>query len=412
MATTVTPHPREFVRARDATLEGPLADLRRLLDRAGVACELILASGQAVRVGASPPAFALRFHTDLPFGRGLGERGIAESYLDGEFDVEGDLLRAFDVRTQLVDRVPVSEFLNVWFAHFFRPRTSLNRRAIDVHYELGDDFYLALLDRRFRLYSHGIFVDDRDTLEDAVERKLEQAYRALALRPGMRILDIGAGWGAAEEYFGSRGIHVTGLTIAEDSRAFVARVIECAHLTAEVRLEDFLVHQPAQPYDAVVIFGVIEHIPDYRAFARRVWGLLKPEGRLYLDASASREKFDISSFTRKYIWPGSHTFLCLQDLLRELSYHGMDLLEVQSETRDYELTMMRWAERFDAARDLIVRRWGERLFRAWQLYLWGGAHAFRNNTLQAYHVVARRGRTPGPRPHLWRRALNGVKSII
>ncbi len=412
MATSVTPPPRELTRSGDASLEGALADLRRLLDNAGISCELILSSGRVVRVGASPPAFALRFHTHRPFGRGLGERGIAESYLDGEFDVEGDFLRAFDVRTQLVDHVPISEFLRVWLAHFFRPRTWVNKRAIDVHYTMGDDFYLAFLDHRLRLYSHGIFTRDDDSLEDAVERKMAQAYRALGLRPGMRILDIGAGWGAAEEYFGSRGVHVTGLTIAEDSRDFVARRVESAHLDAAIRLEDFLVHRPAVPYDAIVILGVIEHIPDYRTFARRVWALLKPGGGLYLDASATREKFAVSSFTHRYIYPGSHTFLCLQDLLREFLYHGLDVLEVKGETHDYALTMRCWAERFDAARAAIVSRWSERVFRAWQLYLWGGAHAFATDTLQAYHVVARRGRTPGPRPGLWRRALNGVKSII
>jgi cyclopropane-fatty-acyl-phospholipid synthase len=346
------------------------------------------------------------------FRRGLDERAIAEAYMDGEFDVEGDMLRAFDIRSRLIDRVPAGQFLRIWLGHFFRPRTSVNRRAIDFHYSLGDDFYLSFLDTRYRIYTHGIYHRDDETLEEAMEHKMEQAFRALGLRRGMRLLDIGAGWGASEQYFGSRGIHVTGLTIGEDSRRFVDDLIHRERLSAEVRLEDFLVHTPAEPYDAIVILGVIEHIPDYRRFAARVWECLKPGGLIYLDASASREKYTVGSFAREYIWTGTHTYLVLQDLVREFLYHGIDVVEVQNETRHYGLTCADWSLRFDAVRERIVSRWGERLWRAWRLYLWGGAHAFLTNELQAYHVVGRRGDDRGPRPGHARRAINGIKSVV
>jgi cyclopropane-fatty-acyl-phospholipid synthase len=297
-------------------------------------------------------------------------------------------------------------------AHFLRRRTTTNREAIAFHYQLGDDFYLAFLDERYRIYTHAIYRRDDESLEEAAEHKMEQAFRALGAAPGMRVLNIGAGWGATERYFGSRGVHVTGLTIGEDSRAFVQRLIDTERLTAEVRLEDFLAHRPERPYDAIVIMGVIEHIPDYRRFARQVWDCLSPDGLIYLDASASREKYTVGSFAREHIWTGTHTFLCLQDLVREFLYHGIDVLEVKNETRDYGLTCAEWGRRFDAAHDVIAGKWGEQLWRAWRLYLWGGAHAFLSNGLQAYHVVGRRAGHPGPRPKWIRRAVNGLKSIV
>jgi len=87
------------------------------------------------------------------------------------------------------------------------------------------------------------------------------------------------------------------------------------------------------------------------------------------------------------------------------------VVEVAEESRDYELTMRGWAERFDARKDEIVARWGERVYRAFRLYLWGGCHAFHVDRLQAYHVVARRGAGPGPRPGVARRVRNFVRGL-
>lgn len=412
MPATITPPAVEVAPSTTPLPPGSLADLHALLVKAGVPCELVLASGRSIALGPQPPAFRLRFHTEHPFARGLSERAIAEAYVAGEFDITGDMLRAFDVRSQMVDTVPVGQFLRIWLGHFLRPRTSVNRRAIDFHYQLGDDFYMTFLDSAYHIYTHAIYRHDEEPLEAAAEHKMEQAFRTLRLKPGDHVLNIGAGWGPTERYFGSRGVRVTGLTIGEDSRAFVQRLIDREGLTAEVKLEDFLVHQPAHPYDAIVILGVIEHIPDYRRFAKRVWENLRPGGLIYLDASASREKFSVGTFAREYIWTGTHTYLVLQDLVREFLYHGIDVMEVANETHDYGLTCAEWARRFDLAHDEIASRWGEGHWRAWRLYLWGGAHAFLRNDLQAYHVLGRRSERPGPRPGWGRRVVNEIKSVI
>ena len=287
----------------------------------------------------------------------------------------------------------------------------MNSKAIGYHYTFGDDFYLSFIDTRYRFYSHCIFDDDEETLEEAAEHKLEQMWDGLGLRAGMRLLDIGGGWGGVTEYCGARGVHVTSLTLVEDSANYIRNLIKEKELPGEVLVEDVLAHRPAEPYDHAVIYGVIEHIPNYRRFCAQVWSALKPGGRLYMDASATKEKYAMSAFTRRYIWHGTHTFLALQDMVQELLLHGFELISVRRETHDYELTIRHWAERLDENHEIIAAMWGEELYRAFRLYLWGGSHAFKVNRLQAYHLVAERRADPGPRPRLPKRVGSFALSL-
>jgi cyclopropane-fatty-acyl-phospholipid synthase len=132
---------------------------------------------------------------------------------------------------------------------------------------------------------------------------------------------------------------------------------------------------------------------------------------LYLDASATVQKFEMSAFTRQHIWHGTHTFLALQDMIGELLLHGFEVVNVRRETHDYELTIRHWAERLDAHHDEIAARWGEGRWRAFRMYLWGGSHAFKTNRLQAYHLVAEKRSNPGPRPGNWRRFGSFLTSL-
>jgi cyclopropane-fatty-acyl-phospholipid synthase len=103
--------------------------------------------------------------------------------------------------------------------------------------------------------------------------------------------------------------------------------------------------------------------------------------------------------------------MSLSDILQEFLNHGFLVEEVRNETHDYELTMLHWARRFDAARDAIVNGWGEKLYRAFRVYLWGGCHAFRVDELQAYHIVVRKLPMRGPRPGFWQRARSFVHGL-
>lgn len=404
MATPEVLAPQRAVHGRAEALAG-------ILERLDVSCELELPAGEVVRLGTAPPTFRVAFKNERVLRAPLTELALARAYVEGDLDLDGDMVALLDVRDRLRDAATLGQKLRFVAQLFLCPPTRINSRAIRHHYSLGDDFYLAYIDRRYRFYSHCLFHSDDETLEQAAEHKLESMWNALQLRPGMRLLDIGGGWGGVTEYCGARGVHVTSLTLADDSANYIRGLIRAKRVPGEVIVEDMLAHRPEKPYDHAVIYGVIEHIPNYRRFCRQLWNALEPGGRLYLDASATKQKFHISAFTRRYIWPGTHTFLALQDLIQELLFHGFEVVEVRRETRDYELTMRHWAERLDAAREQITARWGEPLYRAFRLYLWGGSHTFKTDRLQAYHVVAERRADPGPRPGNWRRFWHFLGSL-
>jgi len=374
--------------------------------------EVAMPDGEVLRFGQAPPRCRVTIHDRRALHGGFDELAIGRAYVEGDIDFDGDMLYLLEIRSRLVERTPLVAKLSFFWQLLLRAPTRINRSAIDFHYNLGDDFYLTFIDNDFRFYSHGLFLSDDETLEQSSAHKLETMYKALDLKPGMRLLDIGGGWGGVEQYCGERGVDVTALTIADDSHKFLQNLIRTRNLPCRVLKQDFLTYRPEEPYDAIVIYGVIEHIPNYRLFAQRAYECLKPGGSLYLDASAAKEKYSISPFTRHYIWHASHSFLVLPDMIQEFVNHGFEITEVKRETHDYELTMRHWAERFEAARDKIVARWGEQTYRAFRVYLWGGCHAFRRDILQAYHIVVRKGQDAGPRPGLWRRTRNFIQGLF
>ncbi|MCH7574835.1 MAG: class I SAM-dependent methyltransferase [Candidatus Marinimicrobia bacterium] len=398
---------------RQSYLSNRWADFfAKVADVSGISCKIQFPSGKSENFGSDKPQFTLLIKsTDFLAGR-FDEFTFGKAYVDDKIDIEGDMLSIYELRDHLKDKRSLRLLLKFWSALLFVSPTRVNRKAISSHYSFSDDFYLTFIDSRFRFYSHCIFHSDDETLEEAAEHKLESMYDALELESGNRLLDIGCGWGGVTAYCGDRGISVTGLTIAQDSYNYTANLIKSNGYTdCSVYHEDILDHHPEEPYDAVVIFGVIEHIPYYRRFFEKIWDVLKPGGLIYLDASATKVKFDVTDFTRQYTFSGTHTFLTVQDIIQELVFHGLDLVEVKQETHDYELTMWHWAQRLDANREIIVQRWGTEVYRAFRIFLWGGCHAFRTDRLQAYHLVARRGNDPGPRPGLWRRTRIFIKSL-
>jgi len=291
--------------------------------------EVRLPDGEVLRFGQAPPKFWVHFNDGRALRRGFDEFAIGQAYVEGDIDWGGDMLYLLDMRARLVNRVPLAAKLGFLWEMLLRAPTRLNRESIDFHYNLGDDFYLTFIDNKYRFYSHGIFHSDDETLEESSEHKLETMYRALDLKPGMRLLDIGGGWGGAMQYCGERGVDVTSLTIAEDSYKFLQGMIGAGKLRGRVLKQDFLTYQPEQPYDAIVIYGVIEHIPNYRLFAQRAYECLEPGGSLYLDGSAAKEKYSMSPFIQHYIWHRAHTCMALPDVIEEFVFHGFEIIEVK-----------------------------------------------------------------------------------
>jgi len=382
-----------------------------LLADVGARCEVTFLDGRTVLLGEPPADFRVTFRAERALRLPTTEWALGHAYMTGQIDLDGDILAVLGLRDHLRYGMPIGAASKFLADLVLRSPVKVNKSAIHEHYTLGDDFYLTFIDSRYRFYSHCVFERDDESLEEAAEHKLESMWNALGLAPGMRLLDIGGGWGGVAEYCSARGVHVTSVTLVADSAAYINRLIAERGLDADVVLSDFLEFVPDEPFDHAVIYGVIEHIPNYARFCAKVWNSLPPGGRLYLDASATKQKFAVSPITRVYTWPGHHSFLAVQDMIQELLFSGFELVEVKRETRDYELTITHWAERFENAREAIVAGWSEELYRAFRIFLWGGAHAFRTNRLQAYHLVAERRADPGPRPGVLRRTAGYLASL-
>ncbi len=383
----------------------------RFLRRSGARCEVEFPDGTTLRTSAAEIDFRVVFATVESMEIPLTEWAIGKAYITGEIDIEGDMWAVLSLRNSLPTGVAIGDAAKFAATLFLKSPQRANHAAIHDHYTLGDDFYLTFVDERYRFYSHCLFHDDDETLEEAAEHKLENMWNALELKPGMRVLDIGGGWGGIGEYCSPRGVQVTSVTLVEESAKYIKALAERKGLDTQVVLGDFLNFRTSEPFDHVVIYGVIEHIPNYGKFCENVWRVLKPAGRLYMDASATKQKYAMSPVTRAFTWTGHHTFLCLQEMVQELLFHGFEIVEVKRETHDYELTITQWAERLENARPQIIRRWGEEVYRTFRVFLWGGAHAFRTNRLQAYHLVAERRLDRGPRPGLGRRLVGFVASL-
>jgi cyclopropane-fatty-acyl-phospholipid synthase len=365
---------------------------------AGAPFLLELPDRSSRRFGDGEPEFQLlvRNQAGLAALGSLNETRIGEAYLAGDIDLEGDVVAALDLRAALRSRRRLAYLFTTYglgylWGTYVQPRlvgqVECDRQWISQHYDLESDFYLLFLDKQAHCYSHGYFGSDDEPLESAIQRKLDTAVAECGMRPGWRVLDIGAGWGAFTEHAGRQGIQVTSLTISAESERYVRELIAREQLPCRVLLEHFLEHTTDEPYDAIVNLGVTEHLPDYRATLAQYQRLLKPGGRVFLDACASRRKYPFSAFVRSHIWPGNTTPMHLASYLKEVGRTPFEVLYVYNDRHNYLLTTRHWAQNLDRSRDEVVRRWGEHVYRRFRIYLWGCVHYFGIGTISAYRLL-------------------------
>jgi cyclopropane-fatty-acyl-phospholipid synthase len=360
----------------------------RILPHSHVAFELHFWTGRCLKLGQGAPTFQIVVNNELGL-RALGsldELAISEAYLGGSIDVKGDMIQLIDLRRTLLSGDGLRKQLRRRLMALVFGQVRTDRHAIAKHYEFDHELYLSYL-QATRCYSQAVFAHDDEALDEAQRRKLDLAIDACRIEQGQRLLDVGAGWGTLTEHAGRKGIRVTSLTISKKSYEFVSELIARFQLPCEVRFQDFLEHRVKDRYDAIAILGVMEHLPNYRAVLHQFGKLLKPGGRIYLDAGAIGEKFKSTPFLTRYIFPGNHSFFCLHEFLKALTSTRLELVEVYNDRHSYYLTCKAWAENFERVRDEIIARWGEPLYRRFRLYLWGSAHAFLSRGLNAYRVI-------------------------
>ncbi len=345
-------------------------------------------NGQVRTIGDGEPVFraALRNERGVKALRSLDQANVAEAYMRGDIDFEGELLQLFALRRALDDRHPA---VTAW--RFLQPllfgQVYTNRQAIKSHYDADQRLFLSFLDGTHPAYSQGVFASDDEPLASALERKFRYAVQGCELGPGKRVLEIGPGWGAFAEFALEAGADFTGITISTQSQTFLANKLSSRAERVHIHLADFLKYEPREKFDAIVIMGVIEHLPDYARVLRKFDHLLKPGGLVFLDGSAAREKYELTTFMVRYIYPGNHSFLVLDDFLNKLAKVPLELIEVFSDRWSYFLTFRQWAQNLDRSRDFLRAEFGEFEYRKFRLYLWGAAYEFLSHNLDCYRMV-------------------------
>ena len=258
-----------------------------------------------------------------------------------------------------------------------------SRRVGRVHYDLSNDFFEAMLDPNMQ-YSCALFAEG-DDLASAQLRKLDWICERLRLRPGLRLLDIGCGWGGLAGYAARRyGCQVVGITISREQFRYAQRW--CRRLDVEIQLRDY--REITERYDRVVSVGMVEHVgyKNYGAYMRTVARSLGDDGLFLCQGICGNvSRVHTDPWIERYIFPNS-MFPSLAGLTR--AAEGVFIVEdVKNIGPNYDPTLLAWEENFRRAWPRFADRYGERFQRMWRFYLLGCAGAFRARSLQVYSIL-------------------------
>lgn len=316
-----------------------------------------------------------------------GSLGLGESYMEGWWDCPSldqffDRILTADLERQLL--------LNKWLWPKLLLLKSLNFQtkkgalAVGVkHYDLGNDLFQSMLDQRMN-YTCGYWANARD-LDAAQLNKLELTCQKLMLKPGMRVLDIGCGFGALAKYAAENyGVHVVGITISKEQCQYAQQ--NCAGLPVEIRFQDY--RDVQETFDRIVSLGMFEHVGylNYRTYMQKICDCLHEDGLFLLHTIGSRTtNTTYDPWINKYIFPNG----ILPSML-QISQASEGLLIMENWANFgayYDNTLMAWEANFERNWVHLKTQYDETFYRMWRYYLLACAGSFRARCTQLWQVV-------------------------
>ena len=348
-----------------------------------------------IRIDGNRP-WDVQIHNEEIFPRIIadGMLGVGEGYMEGWWDcdqLDEMICRAYLAKFHRLIR-PISDSLYVLHARLVNLQR--RRRAYQVgeqHYDLGQDIYRAMLDSRM-IYSCGYW-KRAQTLDEAQEHKLDLIARKLELQPGMKVLDIGCGWGGALQYYAEKyGVSGVGITISRDQHE-TAREL-CKGLPIEIRLQDY--RELDEPFDRIFSIGMFEHVgyKNYRAYMQVVRRCLEADGLFLLHTiGANKTLVKTDPWFNRYIFPNGQLPSAKQ--IMQATEGVLYMEDWHNFPQDYERTLMCWYDNFSAAWGGLRNKYDERFFRMWRYYLLASAGGFRARGNQLWQIVLSKNGVPG-----------------
>jgi cyclopropane-fatty-acyl-phospholipid synthase len=332
------------------------------------------------------------------------ELALADAYIGGDLDVEGDFHRIMELRPALTDVRPL---IRAWaqLQPLLIGRLRSNPGWIAKHYDIGNVQLLAA-DQDYHLYTPGIYAQDDDSLEEGSERKLQWAFDRLDLAAGQHVLDVGCGWGGWTRFCARRDVEVTGITLSRDQLAWSQRLLREEGLQADLRYQDFFSFEPGRRFEAITLMGSIEDLSSYRAVFARLKGWLAPGARVYFDFASADVRYGIASFVTKHVWPGKFRLVYLPAFTRAMAVHKFDFDLVESDRRNYSLWTRKGHDRLVERHDEVVAASDEATFRTLRILYAGCSYIFGPSSpkASAYRMVLEQ------RPATWLRCPLGIRA--
>lgn len=315
-----------------------------------------------------------------------GNLGFGEAYMDGAWECDRlDELFHRVLRARLDRHVkPASLLFHAIRARLLNRQTAARSWEVgEVHYDLGNDFYEAMLDPRMT-YTCGYW-EGASNLAEAQEAKLDMICQKLQLEPGMRVLDIGCGWGSFMGYAAQRyGVRCVGVTISKEQAAWASE--RYRGLPLEFRLQDY--RSVNERFDRVVSVGMFEHVgrKNHRAYMEVAHRCLH-DGGLFLLHTIGKNVRDSSTdpWIDRYIFPNGDLPSIGQ--LGDACDDRFVVEDLHNFGADYDKTLMAWHANFETHWPAFSKRLGDRFHRMWRYYLLSCAGAFRARDLQLWQWV-------------------------
>lgn len=400
---------RDLIQASVPTLDAPqrrpwpsasmflLLNLLRQVIRKG-SLTIIGPGGEIYRIGNGLPSVTIRITNRAAVWRLFlnPDLAIGEAYMDGSLLVENGHI--YDFLELCLSN------LGWYYGHWLRRARAVLRQFgrrvsqynplakaranVAHHYDLSDSLYGLFLDPD-RQYSCAYYTSPDDSLERAQEQKKRHLAAKLLLRPELKILDIGSGWGGLALYL-ARTAHVavTGITLSTEQHTYAQRRVVAAGFSDRVRflLKDY--REVTGQYDRVVSVGMFEHvgIGHYREYFEKLRDLLTDDGVALLHTIGSAEGPSAANpWLHKYIFPGGYT-PALSEIVPFIERAGLYVTDVEILRLHYAETLKAWRHRFTQNRQIITELYDERFCRMWEFYLAGCEAAFRHTSLVVFQI--------------------------